>query len=128
MNILSTIFVQRVPNKYFSEMTGMQHLTFFTLLLRPWDLSHRVERQKLVAIGWEVMSVRVRKGGFMADLLLGQNLSPSFVFRAYQSIIMFRAWGSPGCYWSPVPCNFYVSCSKAYVILNQTRSRNFPVT
>ena len=49
----------------------MQHQTFYVkLFVRPWDLSRRVERQKLMAISWEEMSVRVRKGGFMANLLL----------------------------------------------------------
>ena len=40
------------------------------LLLRPGDLSHRVERQKLMVISWEEMSVRVWKGGFTASVLL----------------------------------------------------------
>ena len=35
--------------------------------LRPWDLSHRVERQKLIVNRREEMSVRVQKGGFMAS-------------------------------------------------------------
>ena len=43
---------------------------FVFVLLRPWDISHRVERQKLMVKSWEEMSVRVRKGGFMANLLL----------------------------------------------------------
>ena len=34
------------------------------LLLRPWDLSHRVERQKLTVTSREEMYVRVCKGGF----------------------------------------------------------------
>ena len=42
----------------------------FKLLLRPWSLCHRVERQKLMVIRQEEMSVRVRKGGFVANLLL----------------------------------------------------------
>ena len=39
----------------------------FKLPLRPWDLSHRVERQKLIVNRREEMSVRVQKGGFMAN-------------------------------------------------------------
>ncbi len=42
----------------------------FKLLLRPWDLSHRVERQKLMVISQDEMSVRVQKGGFVASLFL----------------------------------------------------------
>ena len=48
---------------------GLQKLICFKLLLRPWDLSHRVERQKLMVTSWREMFVRVRKGGFMANLL-----------------------------------------------------------
>ena len=56
---------------YLSKMTGMQNLIIFLkMLLRPWDLSHRVERQKLMIISLEEMYVRVRKGGFVANLLL----------------------------------------------------------
>ena len=42
----------------------------FKLLLWPWDLSQHVERQKLMANSWEEMSVRVQKGGFVANLFL----------------------------------------------------------
>ena len=42
----------------------------FKLFLRPWDLSHRVERQKLMVISQEEMSVRVRKDDFVVSLLL----------------------------------------------------------
>ena len=53
----------------------MQTLIFliFKLLLRPWDVFHRVERQKLMVNSQEdvsVQSVRVRKGGFEANLHL----------------------------------------------------------
>ena len=53
-------------------MTGMQNLISFIckLFLRPWELSPRVERQKLMVNSGEGMSVRVQKGGFMANLLL----------------------------------------------------------
>ena len=50
-------------------MTGMQNLISFVskMLLGPWDLSHRVERQKLmVTSGWE-MSVRIWKNALMAN-------------------------------------------------------------
>ena len=42
----------------------------FKLLLVPWDLSHRVEHQRLIIISCEEMSERVPKGGFMVNLLL----------------------------------------------------------
>ena len=60
-------FSQKV---YVPEMMGMRNLNLLKLILRPWDPSHRVERQKLMAISWEEMSERVQKGGFMASLLL----------------------------------------------------------
>ena len=55
----------------FSEITGMRNLVsiFFKLLLRPWGLSHRVERQKLMVKKREEMVGRVQKGCFMAKLL-----------------------------------------------------------
>ena len=64
----STFVLQKCE---FSEMTGMQHLTslLFRLLLRLWDLSYRVERQKLMVKNWEEMFVRFWKGGFVANLL-----------------------------------------------------------
>ena len=64
---------------YFSEMMGERNLIFkmFKLLLRPWDLSHRVERQNLMVTSQEEMSLRVRKGGFVANLLLRWNFRPS---------------------------------------------------
>ena len=60
----------------------MRNLIFliFRLLLRPWGLSHRVERQKLMVNSREEMPVRVRKGGFMANLLLRYNVSPHLLF------------------------------------------------
>ena len=45
----------------------------FKLLLRTWDLSHRVTSQ-------EEISARVRKGGFMGNLLLHSNLRPNVLF------------------------------------------------
>ena len=65
-------FWKRFSNNPFSEMTGMQNQFFviLKLLLRPWDLSHRVERQKLLVNSREEMFVRVWKGGFVANLLL----------------------------------------------------------
>ena len=65
----------------FSEMTGIPNLFYFIfkLLRRPWDLSHRVDRQKLILDSREEMSVRVRKGGFVANLLLRQNFGPNFL-------------------------------------------------
>ena len=50
------------------------------LLPRPWDLSHGVERQKLMVLSREEMSVRVRKGGFMVNLLLHHNFRPNVLF------------------------------------------------
>ena len=48
------------PKIYFSEMMGMQSLfQFVKLFLRSWDLSHRVQRQKLMVTSWEEVSVRV---------------------------------------------------------------------
>ena len=65
-----------------SEMTGMQNLIcFFKLLLRPWGLSHRVERQKLMVNSREEMSVRVRKGGFVAKLFVRSNFGPMFYLK-----------------------------------------------
>ena len=42
----------------------------FMLLLRPWDLSYRVERQKLMVNSRKEMPMRVQKGGFVANLLV----------------------------------------------------------
>ena len=58
-------------------------LGIFKLLLRPWDLSHCVERQKLMVISHEEMSVRVRKGGFVADLLLLSIFGPNVLFETW---------------------------------------------
>ena len=70
----------------FPEMTGTQHLFpyIFKVLLRRWDLSHRVERQKLMVTSREEMSVRVRKGGFMASLLAHYSFRPNVLFQAWQ--------------------------------------------
>ena len=60
---------KRFSKNSFSEMTEMEHVFFwFKLLLRPWDLSHHLERQKLMVNSWEEISVRFRKGGFAANL------------------------------------------------------------
>ena len=70
-------------------MTGMQlHILIICkLLLRPWDLSHRVERQKLMVKSREEMSVRVRKGGsvayplpFWLKTVASRSIAPIFVF------------------------------------------------
>ena len=50
------------------------------LPLRPWDLSHRVERQKLMVISWEEIFVRVWTGGLVANLLLHEMFGPSHLF------------------------------------------------
>jgi len=55
----------------------------FKLLLRPWDLSHRVERHKLMVISRDEMSVRVWKGGFMANLLLHYIFRPNVLFETW---------------------------------------------
>ena len=52
----------------------------FELLLRPWELSHRVERQKLIVNRREEMSVRVWKGGLVANLFLRYNCGPNVIF------------------------------------------------
>ena len=64
MNILKTMFLTRFPNNSFSEMTGMQHLLYFIfkLLLRPWDLSHRVECQQLMVTSQEETAVPPQNG------------------------------------------------------------------
>ena len=53
--------MKRFSNKSFSERTGMQTYFVFTfeLLLRPRDLSHRVQRQKLMVDSQEEMCVCV---------------------------------------------------------------------
>ena len=40
------------------------------MLLRPWELSHRVERQELMGTSLEKTFVSVREGGFMVDIFL----------------------------------------------------------
>ena len=50
------------------------------LLLQPWDLSHRVERQEFMVKSQAEMAVRVWKGGFMANLLLHWNSRPNVLF------------------------------------------------
>ena len=61
---------------------GVQHLIFslFKLLLRLWDLSNRVERQKFMVECREEMFMRVGKGGFMANLLFHYNFGPNGLF------------------------------------------------
>ena len=70
--IYSRLLFGTFSEHLFLEMTEMQHVFFCDskLLVRPWDLSHRVERQKEMVNTWREMSVRVRKGGVMAHLLL----------------------------------------------------------
>ena len=65
-------------------MAGMRNMLFlFKLLLRPWDLSHRVERQKLMVNRREEMSVRVWKGSFTANLLLHWNCRPNVLLETW---------------------------------------------
>ena len=73
-NILSV-----VPKQNFLRNDGdAKPVSFiFKLRLRPWDQSHRVKRQKLMVINREEMSVRVRIGGFVADLLLRYIVGPN---------------------------------------------------
>ena len=74
-------FGKRCSRKSLSEMTGLQHLfVIFKLRLRLCDLSHRVEQQKLVVISRKEMSVRVQKGGCVANLLLASNILPNVQF------------------------------------------------
>ena len=63
-------------------MTGMRILLYlnFEVALRPWDLSHRVERQKLMVNSREGVSVRVRKGGFVVNLLSRYSFGPNVLF------------------------------------------------
>ena len=61
-----------ISNNVFSRNdrdAKIDHL-YFKLLLVPWNLSNRVERQKLMVTSQEKRSVRVRGGGFVANLLL----------------------------------------------------------
>ena len=53
-----------------NDADAKHDLFIFEMLLRPRDLSHRVERQKLMVIRREEVSVRVRKDGFVANSLL----------------------------------------------------------
>ena len=62
-------------------------LLIFKLLLRPWDLAHRVERQKLMVTSREGVSVRVPKSSFMANLLLLWKNGPNILFEVLQSYI-----------------------------------------
>ena len=55
----------------------------FKLFLGPWDQFHRVERQKLIVNGLEEMSVRIRNGGFMANLLLHVKSRPNVLFEIW---------------------------------------------
>ena len=50
------------------------------LLLRPWDLSHRVKPQKLMVTSQEEVSVPLQKGIFVANLLLRYNVRPNDLF------------------------------------------------
>ena len=57
--VFATLFGQ-----CFSGMTGMQNLFpfCFKVVLRSWDLSHRVERHKLMVTSWEETAVRPQHG------------------------------------------------------------------
>ena len=60
----------------------------------PWDLSHRVERQKLTVTTREEMSVRVWKGGFVANLLLRLHFRPNVLLeKLYNHILKLRTFG-----------------------------------
>ena len=67
----------------FLEVTDMHNLICLIceLLIRPWELSHRVERQKTMLIRQEKTSVCVQKGGFVANLLLRSNVGPSVLLQ-----------------------------------------------
>ena len=58
------------------------------LLLRPWYLSHRVERQKRMVNSREEMSVRFRKGGFVANLLYVRILAPIWYSKLWNDILV----------------------------------------
>ena len=53
-----------------SAVVGYFARIIFKLLLRPWDLSHRAERQRLMVNTQEEISVRVQKGSSLINLLL----------------------------------------------------------
>ena len=76
-----------------SEMTRMQKLfnVIVGLLLRPWELPHRVKRHKLILLisSQEEMSVRVRKGGLVANSLLRWNFRPNLIFETLRVYIFF---------------------------------------
>ena len=58
----------RSTNAFFrNDGDGKLEVFIFKLLLRPWDLSHCVERQKLMVSSQEEMSVRVLKGGCITN-------------------------------------------------------------
>ena len=61
---IKKLCVCNVLRNIFSEMTGIQNLICFIskLLLRPWDLSHRVERQKIMVTSQEETAVRLKNG------------------------------------------------------------------
>ena len=73
-------FQQYIYILFFSEMTRMRNLVILKLLLRPWELSHRGGRQKIMVMSREEMSVRVWKGGFMGNLLLHSIVRPNVLF------------------------------------------------
>ena len=65
-------------------MSGIQNLLLFLKwLLRPWDVSRRAERQKLMVNSREEMSARVQKVGFAAKLLLPYDLNPNDLFETW---------------------------------------------
>ena len=64
MNIFRTMCLQRCSKICFFSNDGDAKPDFviFKLLLRPSDLSHRVESQKLMVTSWEEAAVRPENG------------------------------------------------------------------
>ena len=63
-------------------MTGMQSLIRFNfkLLLRPWDLSRRVERQELIVTSPEETAVRPQNGLHIESASSQYDFGPNVVF------------------------------------------------
>ena len=69
----------------------MQHLILlFRLLLRPWDLSHRVERQKFMVKSQEEIYVRVWKVVLWLTYLYIRTLVPRFYLKLCKHIHELR--------------------------------------
>ena len=63
-------------------MTAIQHFLIFKLLLRPLDLSHHVERQKLMVSSWEEIAVRPENGRY--------NFGSNVVFDLWEQLYKSR--------------------------------------